>query len=183
MKGSALASRVLWVDLGHGRSGMDKLTAACSPSLRANVEHGIAKAHWYPFEEFVELNTVIDKVFGRGDLGLVRQLGRYGADATLTTIYRLFYKLGTVQWILGRAMRLWSAHYDSGYLEVQNRGGIHETVLKIRGFETPHQVHCLSVLGWCERSIELSGADQVTGKETLCRTRGDEVCQIEASWK
>ena len=30
-------------------------------------------------------------------------LGRYGADANLTTIYRLFFKVGTVQWILARA--------------------------------------------------------------------------------
>ena len=52
----------------------------------------------------------------------MRALGRYGADANLTTIYRLFFKVGTVHWILGRAVRLWSAHYDSGYLEVVTRG-------------------------------------------------------------
>ena len=53
-------------------------------------------------------------------------------------------------------MRLWSAHYDSGYLEVFTRGP-RSAILRVRGFATPDEVHCLSVIGWCERSIELSG--------------------------
>ncbi len=183
VKGSALASRVSWVQLGHGAAGTDKLLAACSPPLREAIASGVKMARWYPFEQFIELNEVIDRVFGRGDLSLIRQLGRHGADANLTTIYRLFYKVGTPHWILGRAVRLWSAHYDSGYLEVVNRGNNHATMLRIRGFETPHTIHCISVLGWAERSIELSGGKRVESSETQCRTRGDEVCQIEATWE
>jgi hypothetical protein len=182
VKGSALASRVLWVQLGHGAAGVDRLLAQCSTELRANVEGGIHKARWYPFEQFIELIVTIDRLFGNGDLSLIRELARHGADANLTTIYRLFYKVGTTHWILGRAVRLWGAHYDSGSLDVMTRGP-RTCVLRIRGFETPHIVHCQSVLGWAERSIELSGGKNVTGKETRCRTRGDELCQIEASWE
>jgi hypothetical protein len=181
VKGSALASRVLWVQLGHGDAGTQRLLAQCTPELRASIEKGIEKAKWYPFEQFVELNTVIDRVFGNGDFGLIKDLGRFGADANLTTIYRLFYKVGTVHWILGRAVRLWSAHYDSGYLEVMTRGP-KTSVLRVRGFDTPHRAHCLSVQGWCERSIELSGGKNVTVEEPLCRTKGDELCQLEATW-
>lgn len=181
VKGSALASRVLWVQLGHGEAGMQRLVGQCSPDLRHSIEKGIQKAQWYPFEQFIELNEVIDRLFGNGDLGLVKELGRFGADANLTTIYRLFYKVGTVHWILGRAVRLWSAHYDSGFLEVMTRGP-KTTVMRIRGFDTPHRAHCLSVIGWCERSIELSGGKTVETNEPLCRTRGDELCQLEATW-
>jgi hypothetical protein len=182
VKGSALTSRILWVQLGHGAAGIERLLAQCSPELKANLDAGIQKARWYPFEEFVELNLVIDRLFGTGDLGLVKELGRYGADANLTTIYRLFYKVGTTHWILGRAVRLWSAHYDSGYLEVMTRGP-KTAVLRIRGFATPHRTHCLSVAGWCERSIELSGGKNVSATEPLCRLRGDELCQVEATWE
>jgi hypothetical protein len=182
VKGSAFASRILWVQLGHGAAGVERLLAQCSPELRATIEGGIEKAKWYPFEQFVELNTTLDRLFGHGDLELVKELGRYGADANLTTIYRLFYKVGTTHWILGRAVRLWSAHYDSGYLEVLTRGP-RTAVLRIRGFATPARVHCLSVVGWCQRSIELSGGRGVTVTDPLCRTRGDELCQIEAVWE
>jgi hypothetical protein len=182
VKGSALASRVVWVQLGHGEAGLERLRAQCSPELAEAISTRIEKSRWYPFEQFVELNLVIDRLFGSGDLGLVKQLGRHGADANLTTIYRLFYKVGTTHWILGRAVRLWSAHYDSGFLEVLTRGP-RTAVLRVRGFATPHVAHCLSVAGWCERSIELSGGKQVQVSEPLCRTRGDELCQLEAAWE
>jgi hypothetical protein len=182
VKGSALASRVLWVKLGHGEAGMGKLLAAATPQLREAIEAQISKSRWYPFEQFVELNLIIDRLFGRGDLSLIRELGRYGADANLTTIYRLFYKVGTTQWILGRAVRLWSAHYDSGYLEVITRSA-RSAIIRILGFSTPDPAHCLSVIGWTERSIELSGGRRVTVEESRCRTRGDDVCQLDASWE
>ena len=182
VKGSALSSRVLWVQLGHGAAGMERLRARASPDLLHTLVEGVNKATWYPFEQFIELNEVIDRVFGKGDLGLIHELGRYGADANLTTIYRLFFKVGTTHWILGRAVRLWSAHYDSGYLEVLTRGP-KTAVLRIRGFATPHRVHCMAVQGWAERSIELSGGLQVTTEEPMCRTKGDEWCQLEARWE
>jgi hypothetical protein len=181
VKGSALASRLLWVQLGHGGAGVQRLLSQVSPELRATLEGGVHKATWYPFDQFIELIVAIDRLFGEGDLSLVRELARHGADANLRTIYRLFYKVGTTHWILGRAVRLWGAHYDSGYLEVLTRGP-KAAVLRVRGFDTPHIVHCRSVMGWAERSIELSGGKQVTGGETKCRTRGDELCQFEAAW-
>ena len=123
------------------------------------------------------MNT-IDRLFGKGDLALVDELARHGADANLTTIYRLFYKVGTTHWILGRAVRLWSAHYDSGYLEVLTRGP-KTAVLRIRNFDAPHEIHCRSVMGWATRSIELSGGKKVVSKETRRRIAGDAFCQIE----
>ena len=177
-----MASRILWVELGHGAAGIERLRAQLSPELRAGVENGFHKARWYPLDQFVELNVVMDRLFGRGDLGLIKQLGRFGADANLTTIYRLFFKVGTVHWILGRAVRLWSAHYDSGSCEIALRGS-KSAVLRVRGFAMPHQAHCLSVLGWCERSIELSGGKRPIAEESHCRTRGDELCQLECTWE
>jgi hypothetical protein len=181
VKGSALASRILWAQLEHGDAGYQRLLSQVSPELRAMIEVGINKATWYPFEQFVELNLVMDRVFGNGDMALIKELGRYGADANLTTIYRLFYKVGTVHWILGRAVRLWSAHYDSGYCEVATRGS-RAAILRVRGFATPHRAHCLSVIGWCERSIELSGGRAPIVSETFCRTRDDDLCQLDVSW-
>jgi hypothetical protein len=182
VKGSALASRVLWVELGHGEAGMARLRAQASPELKKILDAGIHKAHWYNFDQFIELNVALDRIFGKGDLGLIKQIARDGADANLTTIYRLFFKLGSVNWILGRAVRLWSAHYDTGYLEVMTRGP-RSAVLRIRGFATPHPVHCLAVAGWCERSVELSGGKRVTLEETKCRNRGDELCQMDVRWE
>jgi type IV secretory pathway TrbD component len=182
VKGSALASRVLWVQLGHGAAGLARLAEALTGELREAALGPLDKARWYPFSWFVELNTAIDQVFGTGDRELVKQLGRFSAEAHLTTIYRLFYKVGTVPWILGRGVRLWSAHYDSGLVEIATRG-TRTARLRIHAFDEPHVVHCLALRGWCERSIELSGGKRVTSADLRCRTRGDEHCEMEATWE
>ena len=181
VKGSALASRILWVRLNHGEAGLDRLAGGVSDELRGMLQEGAVMSRWYPFEQFVELNKVIDGVFGKGDLGLIRTLGRHGADANLTTIYRLFFKVGTVKWIMARAARLWGMHYDSGRLLVRQSPG-KEVTLTVDGFATPHRVHCLSVQGWAERSVELSGARDVVLDELACRARGDETCAFRITW-
>lgn len=160
---------------------MQQLLPQCSAPLREIIERGINKAQWYPLERFVELITTIDRLFGEGDGALIDELARHGAEANLTTIYRLFFKVGTTRWILGRAVRLWHAHYDSGYLEVLTRGP-ETAILRIRDFDTPHVVHCRSVMGWAQRSIELSGADNIVGHQVKCRCRGDEYCQFDYAW-
>ena len=182
IKGSALASRVLWVRLRYGSEGLSRLASRVSAPLRDVIDHGAKLPTWYPFELFVELTVAIDQEFGTGDLALARELGRYGADANMTTIYRLFYKVGTVQWILQRAVRLWAAHYDAGRVDLYTRGpGTAD--LEIVGFPTPHRAHCDAICGFVERCIELSGGQAPKVTEVACRTRGDDKCRIETTWR
>jgi len=181
VKGSALASRLLWVRLGHGEAGLERLGHAASPDLSQVLVNGVAMARWYPFPLYVELNEVIDRLFGRGDLSLIWELGRFGAETNLKTLYRLCYRVGTVRWIFGRAARLWGAHYDTGELRlIEERPGA--GTLEIAGWDMPHRTHCMSVGGWCERSIEISGGRDTRVIELACRARGDERCVLRATW-
>jgi hypothetical protein len=182
VKGSAFASRIRWVRLNQGEHGLERLCSQVEPELARVLRDGAVMAKWYPFDWFIALNLAIDEVFGTGDLGLVPALGRYGADAHLTTIYRLFYKVGTVKWILARAGRLWGMHYDSGALKVEAAPG-KQVAMHIVDFDRPHRAHCLSVKGWCERSIELSGGSHVSIEELTCRARRESDCAFRATWR
>lgn len=182
VKGSAITSRVLWVRLNHGEEGLRRLKEGLSLATRAVVEGPLVKAQWYPFDVFIDLNQTIDSVFAKGDLATVRALGRFGADANLTTIYRLFYAVGTVKWIIDRGARLWDLHYDSGKMVVIRRPG-NEVDFRIVNFATPHRAHCLSVIGWAERSVELSGGKEVKAVEQSCRAKGDAECAVHIEWR
>lgn len=182
VKGTAFSSRLLWVRLNHGQEGLERLAAAVEAPLAGLLRDGAVMSKWYPFEQFVELNLAIDKMWGRGDLTLIKSLGRHGADANLTTIYRLFYKVGTVKWIMARASRLWGLYYDSGMMHVDMHPG-REVGLRLEGFDSPHRAHCLAVWGWAERSVELSGGAQVAAQEIACRAQGDDSCRLRISWQ
>ena len=82
---------------------------------------------------------------------------------------------------MARAARLWHLHYDGGRLDVHESPEAID--LEIVGFPEPSCTHCDSVRGWAERSIELSGGEQVETEMTSCRKRGGEVCTIRCRWQ
>ena len=53
---------------------------------------------------------------------------------------------------------------------------------RIEGFDTPHRAHCLSVMGWSERSVELSGGRDVITEELSCRADGGTICCFRFRW-
>jgi hypothetical protein len=94
-----------------------RVKEAMQPEHRAVLDGRVLPHAWVPFDVLVDLCVTIDKVFGKGDLSLVKDMGRFAARANLPTLYRIFYVLGSPEFILGRAPRLWDVHYDSGRLE------------------------------------------------------------------
>jgi hypothetical protein len=60
---------------------------------------------WVPFDLFIDVNVEIDRLYGKGDLALCREMGRYGARLNLPTLYRIFYRLGSLGFILRKAAR------------------------------------------------------------------------------
>ena len=85
-----------------------------------------------------------------------------------------------------RAARVWDVHYSSGRLDVVDaeHDRDHDSVaLRIVGFQAPHRAHCLTVMGWAEESVVLSGGKDVSAHETRCRLNGDPVCEFVASWR
>jgi hypothetical protein len=182
VKGSAMNARLRFVRERYGDVGLMSLLAEVSPATRAVLEGNVLPQAWVPFTAFVELGEVLDRLYGRGDLQLCVTLGRYAAEVNLPTLYKLFYRLGSPLYIFRRAAQLWSVHYDSGQLAAMELGD-RAARLEIVGFASPHRVHCLSVLGWATRSIELSGGTVVSADEERCRARGDDTCEMAVRWR
>ena len=61
-------------------------------------------------------------------------------------------------------------HYTSGKLTpIEERAGAIR--FEIEGFAEPHRAHCMSVLGWAARSIELSGGAGKGRRDALSARR------------
>lgn len=186
VKGSAVTSRVRYVREHGGDEALEEVRRALSPASRARLEQGVLPHAWVPYELFLDLNVVADRVLGRGDLALCRVMGAYGARVNLPTVYRIFLRFGSVPWMLRKASRLWSVHYDSGSLTLEHLeegAGVQTGELVIRDFDRPHRAHCLSVLGWAEGAGEIAGATVTEAVETSCRTEGADECRLRLRWR
>lgn len=180
VKGSAITARLRYVRDLYGEPGVRRIKESLAPEHRALIDAKVMPHDWVPFDLFTELSLEIDRMYGRGDLALCRELGRHAAKVNLTTLYKIFFALGSPRFIVGRAVRVWDVHYDSGRIDAkfEERPPNDHVTLTLRDFATPHRAHCLSVLGWAERSVELSGGIVSTAEETTCRTRGDDACRF-----
>lgn len=182
VKGSAISARLKYVRQHHGDAGYAMLLGAMEPAHRALIEDRVLASAWAPYALFVDLNVTADRLFGRGDLRLCYEMGRYSAELNLPTLYKLFYKLGSPLFIFDKAASVWDLHYDSGKLAPvsDGPGTIH---LRLLEFGAPHRAHCQSVLGWAVKSAEISGAEILYAEEDRCRTKGAAVCELTLRWR
>jgi hypothetical protein len=181
VKGIAVLSRLRFVKERYGDEGLERLLRALPTEERALVDQHLLPHAWAPFSLFVNVNERADALFGKGDLGLVLEMGAFAARVSLPTIFRPFLRFGSPRFLFSRASKIWNTHYDSGRLDLIEDSP-RSARLRIEGFETPHRAHCTAVLGWAKEAIVLTGAIVQFAEQTRCRTRGDPFCEISARW-
>ena len=183
VKGSALISTVRFIQETFGPSGLRKVVDGLEPRDREVIDAGILVSAWYPFELLLRLM----RETGRYDAGktahLYRLMGRASADYSLTTIYRIFFKIGSPQFTLARATRVFGNYYDTGKMEaIVNEKG--HAIVELTGFEDPAPEFCERLWGWMEKTIQLIASQElVTAAHTRCVHRGDPTCQFEGTWE
>jgi hypothetical protein len=165
----------------RGPEAFRRFLGQLTPDTRARVEEGFLFDGWYPFEQYIEISKVLDRQLGTGDLQLCRDLGRYACDVNLPTLYRVFFRFGSVSFILRRAAAAWTIHYDEGQMLITAQGD-DWVQLRMVGVPNPHRALCLSVLGWMVRACELSGGEVYDEHET-CRARGEQNCEFHFKWR
>jgi hypothetical protein len=181
VRGSVLMARLRWLVEKHGEKAYDETLADLAPAHAEAIRMALPTT-WVPFDAYIAICVAMDKRYGKGDLALCRELGRYSASANLPTLYRVFYKLGTVPYIMSKSAAVWSEHYDSGSARfVEHAKG--DLSIIVENFETPHKAHCLAVLGWIEESVRISGAQMLTAAEIRCRTNGDAYCEFRGRYE
>ena len=180
VKGSVVRARLRYVEERGGEDAYRAFLDALSRPTREIVDARILANVWYPFAAFIEICEVIDRQLGKGDLALCHELGRHSCDANLPTLYKLFFRMADVLYIVRRAAAAWRVNYDEGTMSVIDEGD-HVVTLRMQ-VPAPHRAHCLSVRGWIVRAGELSGAKDARVAET-CRVHGEPHCQFELRWR
>jgi hypothetical protein len=183
VRGSALWGRKEWVRRHHGAEGLEGLLPALSPAGRNVLRSDIDPTAWYNYPLFLDLAVALDRRFGDGDFKLNRELGRFGAHHNTPKLYSLFIRMGSVDWVLGRAAKLWREHFNAGSLVVETDEDASRAEAEVVDWPEPHLAHSYSVLGFAIGVIELSGAKNVTGELVSCRSLGGETTRLRVAWE
>lgn len=176
VKGVVLKARIEYLKKHFGEDAFDRLLENLKPETRAALRSGVLISSWYPVELSIEMMEAMDRVFGKGDLKLCRDMGRYSARASLGGVYKGYARENDFNFVNRMTPHMWSQYYDSGRMQTETLGN-GKAVTRIHDFAQPHRVLCLGTLGWLEAANGIWGAGKVTVEEKKCRCRGDSCCE------
>jgi hypothetical protein len=181
VKGTAVSSTLRYLAEKHGPASLEAVTAALPPEERDAFRRGVLVSQWYRFGALAQMMREARGLYGGGGNAIYKEMGRASADYALTTIYKIFFKVGSPQFIITRAASVYGSYYSAGGAKVTESGrGF--AILELDPFPEPCEEYCHRVWGWVDRMLELSGASRVESKHEVCQAKGDPQCRIEGHW-
>jgi len=181
IKGTAIGSVHRYVREHFGEDDWRAMLATVEPPVRQPIVGGILVSAWYPFALFIRIVQAAEAQFGARIPRLHREMGRAAAEYGLTTFYKIFFKVGSPQFIITRSAKVWRTYYTSGEMTVPVCEDGH-AVVELVGFEEPARELCERLPGFFERTVELSGGRGVRLVHETCVHRGATSCRFEAWW-
>jgi uncharacterized protein (TIGR02265 family) len=137
----------------------------------------------YPLELNLRLDDAIAAVLNPGEPERAFvEMGRSSADVNLTGTQRAFLREGDPHYLLGFTDTIYAYYYAEGRRTYEKTGPA-SAVLTTWDAPAASPSDCLTVVGWHQRAIELSGGKNVQVVESMCRARGDRCCEYRCSWE
>ncbi len=181
-KGTTILPRWKYLNEKGTPEHIEKVLALLTPEFRAEIQSGIMQNKWYPLDYLIQLVRAVDQVLGKGDLALLRDMAHYSADYALNSVYKVFFKIGSPEFIIKKASRVFSQYYSMGQLAV-SQFGPKQIRIDLEGFIVPPPEFCLSVQWWIEKTMLLTGCKEVMVEHIYCRAKHDDKCVFGLRWR
>ncbi len=181
IKGTAIRATINYIKLNLNEEQIRNLKNLLLPDSLNFFEKPIISNEWYNVEPLIDIMDKVPNILKKENKKVWWEMGRHSCEDGLTTVYRVFYKLGSPEFILKRASTVWNNYYSEGIFYIIS----HSTNLahvQIREISFPHPCLCTRISGWMERAIEISGGRNVILKHTLCKFQGGNVEEWKANW-
>lgn len=181
-KGFTLRGALSFAESRFGPTSRERILEEAPPVLREVLEGPLLASAWYPFAAQVALYETIDRLFGRGDLALCRECGRFTAEAEATALHKLILRFASLEAWLKAAGAMWGQYYSAGRLRSEGfseRGGR----ILVSEFNPISRAFCEDLSGWLERTAELSGKKGVRVFHEACLLEGHPACVFRAAFQ
>src|SRR5262245_26212488 len=91
-----------------------QIVSALSPETRALVERPALPLEWLPDRHFTELIATAERLILRGDEAAFEKLGAESLKRDISTVYRVFIRIASPQYVISRAAQIWSTYARNG---------------------------------------------------------------------
>jgi uncharacterized protein (TIGR02265 family) len=180
--GNIILARRTFVQQHGGEVLWDRVLRHLSDDDARSLRRVLLVTTSYPLDLNLKLDEAIAKELYPSDpRRAFLEMGRSSAEVNLKGPHRAFVRENNPHHLLSFTETIYAYYYGEGRRTYEKTGPSSAT-LTTHGAPVSTPGDCLTVVGWHERAIELSGGKNVQVVETLCRTRGDVVCEYRCAW-
>ena len=111
-----------------------------------------------PLELLVDICEAAEAALGGGDVNICEEMGKFACGMSFNSTHRLLFKFGDVDWLIERASKAWSSHFDAGDLQARRTSG-GAVIIELVGVSAAPDAACHLIKGWMEKAAEVSGED------------------------
>ena len=182
IKGTVLISRLNMVRQQGGQARVEEVLRRLPPADQALLRKMILPINWYPLELNLRLDAAIADVLSPEDrTRAFMEMGRASADENLKGAQHVFVRPGDPHFLLSQAPQIYRFYYAIGS-RTYEKTGQKSAVLRTFGAENVTETDCLTIVGWHQRAIELSGGKSVRVTHPKCAARGAQLCEYHCQW-
>ena len=182
VKGLAIVSTLEFIKREYGEEAAQEILDQLPEEQQTLFAFKGCKALWYPFDVYKNVSTLVMNKFGNGDVKFLRKIGANTAEHDAKVIVKLFYRIGTPQFIVRLGTWAYRRYFSEGEVTVResHKG---KTVFEIYKSSVIDPIHYERVAGWMNRAIELSGGKNVQTNVFIFEEGGHKVLIFENKWE
>ncbi len=168
----------------YGPQNLESVKAALGNEASLVFARRVISVADYPYAVFVDLIRAIDKVMGRGDFKVCKELGRFAGDSDVKLFRSLFNRDASVDDVQASGELMWrSYHLNSGELKVVDKAR-ENTVIRILDFPQMDPAHCALMEGWISQACVAAGVRWIEDiRESACMNKGDSYHEFKGKWR
>ncbi|MCD4813597.1 hypothetical protein K8S19_07895 [bacterium] len=163
---------------GVGEEKLDAFREKLAPELFSVFEN-IIHTSWTPIQEQTDIYEAAARVLFPGDPERMHTLGKAMAARSYSTVYKLFLRIPTIQFVLSRVAIMWRSYHDKGEATVEGFEN-NQGIFIVRKYpDLPRKMRVV-IGGHLEILLELTGAKNI---KILVRDNDPDAWHWDCLWE
>jgi len=182
IKGSVVGDSVKIIKSRYGEKAYETVLGLLKPETRAVFDTGsLVPMNWYSLDAFVEFLEMDLKVTSKGDEQELIKRSEALIEQQLSTIYKVFIKLGSPDFVLSRIATINQTYFRGVGVEISFPCP-GSAVVKLTGFSKQQRLIGLSIIGFYRKALDVSGAKDIKAAYTTSIEEDKGYCELALSW-
>jgi hypothetical protein len=158
IKGATIKETVTQIKTRAGDQAFQKILGLLDEDTRGIFEGEIFASTWYPLDNFTRFLEVEIRVLANGREEVVTRGAEVVNERQLRGIYKAFVKVGSPEYVIERIAAVHATYFQGVSVDVQLPEP-RKALIKYIGFEKQHRIMGFAIIGFFNKALELSGAN------------------------